>query len=155
MRTKTHNAMLRDFAGMANAMNHLFERNGYDFVRNGGHNGADSGEQTARTLRLPVDVWAGDEAYTITAYLPGVQPDAVEITFESDVLTIRGEFPQSGDETTFVKRELYRGKFERQLNFNVPVNSDAIEAGYENGLLTLTVPKAEVVKPKQIKVMAK
>ena len=153
MRPTNYNTMLRDFTTLADAMHRTFERNGYDLARNGGNNG--NSEPTTRTLRLPIDVVAGDEVYTITAYLPGVQSDAVEITFEGEELTIRGEFPATGEETTFVKRELYRGAFERQLTFNVPINSDAIEASYQNGLLTLVVPKAEVVKPKQIKVVAK
>ncbi len=156
MRTNTYNTMMRDFATLADAMNRNFV--GYDFVRNGGRadgsNGTTTGETTAPT-RLPVDVWAGDEAYTITTYLPGVKPEEVEITFEGEELTIRGQFPAVAEETKFIKRELFHGAFERRLGFNVPVNADAIEASNENGLLTLIVPKAEAVKPKQIKVVAK
>jgi len=159
MRTTSYNTTLRDFANMANAMNRVLERNwtGNDFARNGGHNGQSegNGQQTASAVRLPVDVWVGDAAYTITAYLPGVQPEAVEITFEGENLTIRGQFPTPQADAQFLKRELFHGAFERSLTFNVPVNSDAIEASYENGLLTLVVPKAEEVKPKQIKVVAK
>ncbi len=50
---------------------------------------------------------------------------------------------------------MYHGGFERQLTFNVPVNPDAIEAVFDNGVLTLTVPKAEDIKPKQIKIQSK
>ena len=160
MRTNTYNTVTRDFATLANAMNRVFDGNfgPYDYARNGGsagrENGAQNGE-SAQTVRLPIDVIAGDEAYTITAYLPGVKPEEVEITFEGEELTIRGQFPKPSEETQFIKRELFHGAFERRLNFNVPVNADAIEATNENGLLTLRVPKAEVVKPKQIKVLVK
>ncbi|MEZ4731682.1 MAG: Hsp20/alpha crystallin family protein [Caldilineaceae bacterium] len=155
MRTTPYNIMLRDFATMANAMNRAFEQGvrPYDYARNGGHTGTANSEQAPNTLRLPLDVVASDEAFTLTAYVPGVNPDQVEITFEGEALTIRGEFPQAEGE--FVKRELYHGPFERRVTFNVPVNADAIEATYEHGVLTLRVPKAEAIRPKQIKVMAK
>ena len=160
MRTNTYNTVTRDFATLANAMNRVFDGNfgPYDYARNGGYAGRDNGAQngeSAPTLRLPIDVVAGDEVYTITAYLPGVKPEAVEITFEGEDLTIRGQFPPTTEGAQFIKRELFHGAFERRLSFNVPVNADAIEATNENGLLTLRVPKAEVVKPKQIKVLVK
>ncbi|MEZ4870437.1 MAG: Hsp20/alpha crystallin family protein [Caldilineaceae bacterium] len=154
MRSNPYNSAVRDFANFANTMNRAFGNNwSYDYVRNGGSNQS-NGEQNVAKLRLPVDVWAKDEAYIITAYLPGVQPDAVEITLEGEELTIRGAFPKVED-AQFIKQELYRGAFERRLTFNVPVDADGIEAVYANGLLTLTVPKAEAVRPKQIKVVAK
>jgi len=159
MRTNTYNTVARDFAILANAMNRAFDGNfgPYDHARNGGYaKGSETqNDEVVPSVRLPIDIWASDEAYTITAYLPGVKPEEVEITFEGEELTIRGQFPQPSEETQFIKRELFHGAFERRLGFNVPVNADAIEATNENGLLTLRVPKAEVVKPKQIKVMAK
>ena len=157
MRTNTYNTVTRDFATLANAMNRVFDGNfgPYNYARNGGYAGDTQNGETAPTLRLPVDVWTGDEAYTITAYLPGVKPEEVEITFEGEELTIRGQFPKPSEGTQFIKSELFHGAFERRLGFNVPVNADAIEATNENGLLTLRVPKAEVVKPKQIKVLVK
>ena len=151
MRSNPYNTMLRDFATMANAMNRTFERP-YDYARNGGHASA-NGESTTTKMRLPLDIVATDEAFVMTAYVPGVNPEQVEITFEGEELSIRGEFPQAEGE--FVKRELYRGAFERRLSFNVPVNAEAIEATYEHGVLTLRVPKAEAVRPKQIKVVVK
>jgi HSP20 family protein len=151
MRTNTYNTMLRDFATMATALNRAFEQP-YDHARNGGHTGA-NGEKALTKMRLPLDVVATEEAFIITAYVPGVAPESVEIMFEGEELSIRGEFPQAEGE--FVKRELYRGAFERRVTINVPVDADAIEATYEHGVLTLRVPKAEAVRPKQIKVVAK
>jgi hypothetical protein len=75
----------------------------------------------------------------------------LEITFEGEELLIRGKLPAAPEGTDFIKRELYRGAFSRRLSFNVPVNVDAIEASFHNGLLSLNIPKAEAVKPKQIK----
>ncbi|MEZ4682511.1 MAG: Hsp20/alpha crystallin family protein [Caldilineaceae bacterium] len=172
MRTKVYNNPMRDFVTFANAMNRAFgaDLGNYDYVRNGGHNGEAKAE-TAK-MRLPVDVWTENDAFVITAYLPGVDPEAVEITMEGEELAIRGTFPalpqpeftptegeaaeapeNKGPE--FIKRELYRGAFERRMTINVPVDVENIEATYEHGVLTLRVPKAEAVRPKQIKVVAK
>lgn len=150
MRVRTYNDLVRDVAAMTNMMNRLFAA--YDYANNGG-----SAEQPRAQsgVILPVDVWASADAFHIAAYVPGVDPSTVEITFEGDELTIRGNLPQPLAEADFVKRELYHGSFERRLNFNVPVNGDSIEAHFNNGLLTLRVPKAEAVRPKQIKVQVK
>jgi HSP20 family protein len=102
-----------------------------------------------------LDVWATPEAFQVSTYLPGVNPEDVEITFEGEELTIRGKLPAAPEGTEYIKRELYHGAFSRRLSFTVPVNADAIEATFHNGLLTLTVPKAEAVKPKQIKIQTK
>ena len=154
MAAKTYNSVVRDFVNMADAMNRARNAHPYDYARNGGHDG----ETRERTARLPLDVWGGDEAFFIKAYLPGINADDVEITFEGEELTIRGSYPAGEvgeDEVAFVKRELYHGKFERTLTFNVPVNVDGIEATFDNGVLTLSVPKAEEILPKRIEVHAK
>jgi HSP20 family protein len=147
MRVRTYHDLMRDFFTIADA----FNRAAYDYTTNGGSNGASNGH-TAQTVRLPLDVVAGDEGFQVMAYVPGVNPDEVEITVEGDELTIRGALPQVEEGTNFIRRELYHGRFERRLTFNVPVDVDGIEAHFSNGLLTLTVPKAEAVRPKQIKI---
>jgi HSP20 family protein len=149
---KTYNTMLRDFANIANAANRAFSA--YDYAQHGGSNGQDR-QPTQWNANLPVDIAAAENEFVITAYLPGVQPEEVEITMENEELTIRGQFPKASEETKWVKRELFHGAFARRLAFNVPVNVDGIRAEFSNGVLTLTVPKAEEVKPKQIKVLAK
>lgn len=157
MRAMTYNNAVRDFVSMADAMNRLFDARGYDYARNGGNSGNDGAAtvQAERAARLPLDAYTTDEAFVLQAYLPGVNPETVEITFEGEDLMIRGTFAPQAEDTNFVRRELYHGPFERRLTFNVPVNAEAIQAEFENGVLTLTVPKAEAVKPKQIKVIAK
>lgn len=154
MRTFTNEEFFREFAGVANAMNKILEREfrPYDYARNGGSvvpNGA-KGEEAA--YRLPVDAWSDEDAFHVTAYVPGVNPEDVEITFEGDELRVRGAFQKEIDGIDYVKRELFRGAFERRVSFNVPVDADAIEATYENGVLGLRIPKAEAAKPKLIKV---
>jgi HSP20 family protein len=87
--------------------------------------------------------------------VPGVNPEDVEIVLAEDDLTIRGKFPPLLEGVDYIKRELYHGGFERRVTFNVPVDAEKIEATYSQGVLTLRVPKAEAVKPKQIKVQVK
>ena len=153
MRATTYNNAVRDFVSMADAMNRLFDARSYDYAQNGGNNGA--GVRPEPAVRLPLDAYTTDEAFVLQAYLPGVNPETVEITFEGEELMVRGTFAAQAENTSFIRRELYHGPFERRLTFNVPVDADGIQAEFENGVLTLTVPKAEAVKPKQIKVMAK
>ena len=153
MTTNAYNTMLREFANFANSMERRFGP--YDYARNGGSNGNGNGKPAEYVSNLPLDVWVDENAITIQAYLPGVKPEDVEVTVENEELTIHGRFPQASADAKFVKRELFHGTFERRLTINVPVNVDGISAVYDNGVLTLSVPKAEEVKPKQIKVVAK
>ena len=153
MRTRNYNDFMREFTTVANAMNRVLDTRSYDYMRNGGNAG--NGEAQQRVARLPLDAYATEDAFVLTTHLPGVNPEAVEITFEGEELTIRGSFQPQPENVEFLKRELYHGGFERRLTFNVPVNADAIEATYEMGVLTLRVPKAEAIKPKQIKVQAR
>jgi HSP20 family protein len=164
MRTRNYNDFVREFVTVADAMNRVFDSRPYDYARsggsevNGGENTSEAGNTTApaqRVSRLPIDAFVSEDAFVLTAYVPGVNPENVEITFEGEELTIRGSFQPQPENVEYLKRELYHGGFERRLTFNVPVNADAIEATYEMGVLTLRVPKAEAIKPKQIKVQAK
>lgn len=159
-----NNTMFRELAAtnfntMNDVMNRIVERQfgPYDYARNGGSSKGVRPNNTNETLvtRLPMDVQATEDAFVFTAYLPGVKPEAVEITFEKDELTIKGQFPKKDEGNHYIKRELFHGAFERKLTFNTAVNVDAIEANFENGVLTLRVPKAEEAKPKKIAVSAK
>lgn len=148
MITRSYNSMIRDAVNMANAMNRMVSS---DYSRNGGYQ-AENEYVDERATRLPIDAWTDENTFYLSAYLPGVKPDEVEITVEGDDLTIRGSFPQASEETNFIKRELYRGRFERSITFNTPIDVDQINASFENGMLMLTVPKAESVKPRRIQV---
>jgi HSP20 family protein len=153
MRVRTYNDVVRDFVHMADAMNRAVDQRNaaYDYAGNGG-----SVAQPAENIAgLPLDVVVTPEAFSVVTYLPGIEPEAVEITFEGDELTIRGQLPKAEEGGDWLKRELYHGSFERRLSFNVPVNADGIEAHFHNGLLTLRVPKAEAIRPKQIKIQTK
>lgn len=105
-------------------------------------------------LQLAVDVSENDEGYVVTASVPGVRPEDIEITIEDDVLSIKGETisEQEIEKENYHIRERRHGSFGRTLRFPVQVNAEAIEANVEHGVLTLSVPKAEEVKPKRIEV---
>lgn len=135
----------------------------YDYARNGGSSEAANAGSIAR---MPVDIWLEDDVYTFRANLPGFAPEDVAITFEDGELTIRaehvleeatdieedGEAEETGP--AYIRRELFAGSYERTLSFNSPVDADNIVANFENGVLTVGVPKAEEAKPKQISVNA-
>jgi len=107
--------------------------------------------------QLPIDMYQTQNDVVVKAALPGFKPDEVDISITGDTLTIKGEHKEEQeikDEDYFYKEHRYGG-FSRSVVIPVQVNSDKAEATFENGILTLTLPKAEEIKPKQIKVKAK
>jgi len=103
---------------------------------------------------LPLDVTESEDGYVVKASVAGIKPEDVEITIEEDVLSIKGEFAQESEteEENFLMRERHTGSFGRSVRFPVEVNAEAVEANYENGVLTLNVPKVEEVKPKRVEI---
>lgn len=103
---------------------------------------------------LALDVAEKGDVFTVKASLPGIDPQDLNVTLEDNVLTVQGEIREDEtiEEETYHIRERRFGSFSRSLRFPVPVNANEIVAAYENGVLTLTVPKAEEVKPKRIEI---
>jgi HSP20 family protein len=102
---------------------------------------------------LPMDAYITDDAIVIRADVPGLNPEDLDITLEGDTLAIRGEIKRTEDESRkYVLLERPSGKFERTLSINTPIDHDKVDANFKNGVLTLTLPKAEAVKPRQIAV---
>src|SRR3954470_16311324 len=135
----------REAISLRDAMNSLLQES---FVRPGGMP-AQSGHAP-----LPLDVSETEDAFVVKASLPGVKPEDVEITVHGDTLTIRGE--SKGEEEKkgehWHLRERRYGSCQRSVALATPVNSDQAQAHYEHGVLTLTLPKSEAAKPRQIKV---
>ena len=104
----------------------------------------------------PCDVFEDRDAIRIVAEIPGVKSKDVEISLENNLLTIRGEKKQENrDESGQVHRyERTYGVFERTFALPSTVNVDKIEARYDDGVLTVTLPKVEQAHPRQIKVKA-
>jgi HSP20 family protein len=110
-------------------------------------------EGDACTYRLAVDAYDTADAIVITAAVPGLEPEDIHIKLEDDVLSIEGEFKHEDQDVKYLIRERAgEGHFRRDLRLNVPVKVDNIEATFNNGILTLTVPKAEEAKPLSIPV---
>ena len=106
---------------------------------------------------LPVDMHQTDNDLVIKASLPGFKPEDVDISKTDGTIHIKGEHKEeeeTNEENYFYKERRY-GAFSRSLPIPVKVKSDKAEAVFDDGVLTLTIPKAEEVKPKQIKVKAK
>jgi HSP20 family protein len=108
------------------------------------------------TVNPALDVHQDADQIVVTAALPGIKPEDVEITLTGQTLVIRGEF--KADEKITRDQYLYRerrfGSFNRQLQLPVRVEGDRTEATFEHGLLTLRIPKADEVKPRQIQIKA-
>jgi HSP20 family protein len=105
-------------------------------------------------LALPVNVREEKDEYVITAALPGVRPEDVQIEATSNTITISGETSDERevDEGSYVRRERRFGRFLRTLELPVEINAEGAEASFENGVLMLRVPKSEATKPKQVRV---
>jgi HSP20 family protein len=106
---------------------------------------------------LPVDVYQTDDDIVIEATAPGIKPDALDISVTADSVTILGETSEEREVEgrRYHVRERRYGIFSRTVALPTPVNADKADAVFENGILTLTLPKVEEVKPKSIKIKAK
>lgn len=106
--------------------------------------------------RLPVDVREDDEAYQITAAVPGLKAEEVEIQVLDDVVTLRLR-PQAEEsqDREYLLREIGEGELERSFRLPAAIDTAKAEAVVENGLLRLSLPKAEAVRPKTIPVAAR
>jgi len=111
---------------------------------------------TATTYPL-VNVYDDKDAMVVTAELPGASKEKVSITFSDGVLTIAGrqEFPAGVKNMTAVRRERTEGDFEKTITIPTKIDQNKINASFTNGILTVTLPKAEEAKPKTITIEAK
>ena len=92
--------------------------------------------------------------YYVRAELPGMKPDELNIQVTSDGISISGErkIPEEGNGVRYHRREREAGKFSRSINLPSEIDVKAVEASLDNGILTITIQKAEVAKPRQITV---
>jgi HSP20 family protein len=136
-----------DLVAMQQAMDRLFDETW-------GRHGA-GWRQGERVDLLPVDVYSTANELIIQASVPGVKPEEIEITIEGETLTIKGETRPPLDNVEYQIQERRYGPFGRILTLNVPVQADKAEATFDQGVLTLTIPKAEEVRPRAIQVRSK
>jgi HSP20 family protein len=128
------------------------------FIQARGREGHQSGAEFAGTPTWApaVDIFERKDAYVVTAELPGVKVDDLDIAFQDGLLTIQGErrlVADSSDERTHLVERRY-GLFRRSITLPQHVIADAIDASSEDGVLRVVVPKAEEAKPRRIEVHA-
>ncbi|MFL7837167.1 MAG: Hsp20/alpha crystallin family protein [Candidatus Promineifilaceae bacterium] len=105
-----------------------------------------------QTHQLAIDVAEDDAAYIIKASVPGIKADDLDVSIIDNVLTIKGEIKDENelDEENYHLRERRWGSFSRSITLPSAVDADAVEASYEDGVLTLNIPKTEEVKARRI-----
>jgi HSP20 family protein len=137
----------RDFVVLRNAVDRLFE---------------DTLTMPTRRLLplvdfgLDLDLSEDENGFLVQAAIPGVKPEDLDVSVANDVLTIRAEVKEDEE----IKRKQYHlrerrvGTFTRSIRLSAPVDAEHVEATYENGVLTLNIPKAEEVRPRKISIKA-
>ena len=131
-----------DLLTLRDAMDRLF---GDKFVR------SDEGweeEPRQAVYRLPLDVHSTSEEIVLAASVPGLTADEISIAIDGERLTIEGELRAPSENVDYIFRERPYGKFTRGLTLNVPIDIEKAEAEFENGVLTLILPKAANQSPK-------
>ena len=138
-----------DLMSLREAMDRLFEES---FVRPRAGWLAPLGAET-----LAVDMYETDDEVVVKTAVPGVKPEDIDVSITGDVLTIKGETKseEKVEKANYIRQERRYGAFSRSLTLPSMVVADKATAEFENGVLILTLPKAEEVKPKTIKVAAK
>src|SRR5689334_1175277 len=134
---------VRDLVSMSDAMDRLFD-DAFVFPHNG----------SFRNSQPSLDLIENDGNFIVKAKLPGFTPENVDVRVEGNVLTLRGELKEESDkkEGEYHVRERRQSSFARSLTLPVAVNADKATAEFDNGVLTLTVPKDEAVMPRKINI---
>lgn len=113
-------------------------------------------QQTSGGGRLPVmpmDAYRHDDRFVVNFEVPGVDPSSIELTVEKNVLTVSAERrwePAEGDQVLVSERP--QGSFSRQLFLGESLDADRIEANYDHGVLTVSIPVAEQAKPRRVEI---
>jgi HSP20 family protein len=106
----------------------------------------------ARPSVMPMDAWREGDTFHVEFDLPGVDPASIDLDVERSVVTVRAERPARASDAELIAAERPRGVFSRQLILGDNLDTDRIAAGYDAGVLTLTIPVAEQAKPRKITV---
>ena len=139
----------RDMLSLREAMNRMFED---AFLRPGWFGVSD----TATNL-VAVDLYETNDHLVVKASVPGIKAEDIDVKVTGDLLTIKGEFKseEKTEKRNYLHQERRYGSFCRQISLPTGVDSSKAKATFENGVLTLELPKAETAKAKSIKVVAK
>jgi HSP20 family protein len=134
----------REMMSLREAMDRLFEQS---FVR------PFFGTVFGHTL--PLNVYETEQGYQVQALLPGAKPEDIDLSVQEQTLTIKARYPalvEEGKQVNWLLHEIDGGECSRSITFEKPIAADQIEAHYEHGLLTITVPVSAASRPKRISV---
>jgi HSP20 family protein len=136
-----------DLVSFRDAMDRLFDETLFRPIRVG------NGKQH---LVPALDLYTTPESVVAELALPGVKPEDVDISVTEELVTIRGKMVEEKErtETGYLHKELIRGEFTRTFTVPTPVKPEAAKAVFKDGLLTLTLPLAEQVKPRHVQITA-
>lgn len=136
----------RDFMTLREAMDRLFQES---FVGPGRREWLAPAEGT-----LPLDMYQTEDSVVVKSAVPGVKPDDIDITISGNTLSISGETKEEEEvtEENYIRRERRHGSFSRSVVLPEGVDPDKAEATFDDGILTLTIPKVPEAKPKVIKI---
>lgn len=140
----------REMTSLREAMSRLFEES---FLRPGAFGSSQEGG-----LSTPVDIYETDDSVVFKAAVPGVKPEDLDVSVTGDVLTIKGEYKEEQEtqqKRNYIRQEHRYGSFSRTLTLPTTVDVNKAKATFDNGILTLEMPKMEAVKPKSVRITAK
>ena len=145
-----------DFVLLRDAMNQLLQDS---FVPSGGARSGWNNGSRATARPMPLDVYATPEEAIVIAALPGLNPEQLEITHTQNTLTLSGSVPsavdsEQGKNATWYAHELWSGQFQRTVTLPFEVDASKAEASFEQGIVRITLPKAEWTKPHKIAITA-
>ena len=147
--TITRFTPMTDFVSLREAMDRLFEDS---FIRPATFSGLPAGQ-----IAVPVDLWETGDNYHLRADLPGMTPDTIDINVTADTVSFAGETKVQTDVSNegWLRQERRIGKFQRAFTLPVQIDPNKVQASFEHGVLDLVLPKADQVKPRNIKVTPK
>ena len=125
----------------------------YSFPRHMARRWMAAAEQASRPRYLAVNVRDENDAFVLTALVPGLKSDDLSIQVLEDVVNIEGKLAEA--EQDYLLQELPSGSFRRELRLPAPLDADKVEAKIADGILTVRLPKAESARPKSIKIVTK
>jgi HSP20 family protein len=114
-----------------------------------------TGNGTSVTQAMPLDVYATDDNAVIIAAVPGMRPDDLDVTVHQNTVSLSGKIGAVSDteeakDATWYLQELGSGSYQRSITLPFPIDPDAVEASFENGIVRVVLPKAEQAKPRKI-----
>jgi HSP20 family protein len=141
-----------ELANLHGAVDRLFE----DFFGPSSTRGDGGQHEVAPTYRLPLDVKEADGGYEIQASVPGFKPDEVDVTITDGLLRIQAQHSEESrkEEGGYLRREVAFGNYQRAIQLPADVKAEGVSATFENGILTVKVPRAPRPQPTKIQVMS-